>query len=87
MSGREYWDKYARSYRGSMRLLGGPLPRMLDLASEAVRGSRRFAVRSLRERLEAAGLRLLRDETIAGPIPIAYAEGFEAALPRERIEP
>ncbi|MDH3645442.1 MAG: class I SAM-dependent methyltransferase [Gammaproteobacteria bacterium] len=34
---RDYWERHARNYDASMRLLGGPLPRMLELASAAVR--------------------------------------------------
>ena len=35
---RHYWERHARSYDLSLRLLGRPLPRMLELAAEAVRG-------------------------------------------------
>lgn len=39
MSDKDYWERHARNYDVSMRwLLGRPLPRMLDLVSEAVRG-------------------------------------------------
>lgn len=42
MSDREYWERHARNYDASMRwVLGRPLPRMLELASEAVRGKGR----------------------------------------------
>lgn len=42
MSDRDYWERHARNYDASLRLvLGRPLPRMLELASEAVRGKRR----------------------------------------------
>ncbi len=37
-------------------------------------GHRRFTGRSLREALEAAGFRIERAETIAGPFPIGYVE-------------
>jgi phosphatidylethanolamine/phosphatidyl-N-methylethanolamine N-methyltransferase len=36
-----YWNRHARSYDLSMLLLGKPLPRMLALAGEAVRGAQR----------------------------------------------
>ncbi len=39
--GRAYWDRHAEDYDRSMRLLGGPIPRMVELAADAVRGSRR----------------------------------------------
>ncbi|HNP37391.1 MAG TPA: class I SAM-dependent methyltransferase [Woeseiaceae bacterium] len=42
MSHRNYWDRYARKYDASLRwLLGKPIPGLLELASEAVRGKRR----------------------------------------------
>lgn len=42
MSERKYWDRHARKYDASLRwVLGKPLPRLLELASESVRGNRR----------------------------------------------
>lgn len=42
MSDRKYWDLHARKYDASLRwVLGRPLPRLLELASESVRGKRR----------------------------------------------
>lgn len=42
MSDRNYWDRYSRKYDASLRwMLGRPLPRLVELASEAVRGKRR----------------------------------------------
>ena len=42
MSDRDYWERHARNYDASLRwVLGRPLPRMLGLVSEAVRGKRR----------------------------------------------
>ena len=41
MSDRNYWEKHARNYDASLKwVLGRPLPRMLELSSEAVRGKR-----------------------------------------------
>lgn len=45
------------------------------LALTGFPGHRRFTTRSLRDALERAGLRVERVETLAGPIPIGYAEG------------
>ncbi len=39
--GRDYWDRHAKNYDRSMAVLGGPIPRMVALAAEAVRGSAR----------------------------------------------
>ncbi len=39
MKDKDYWERHARNYDVSLRwVLGRPLPRMLELASEAVRG-------------------------------------------------
>jgi len=39
MSDRDYWERHARNYDASLRwVLGRTLPRMLELASESVRG-------------------------------------------------
>jgi phosphatidylethanolamine/phosphatidyl-N-methylethanolamine N-methyltransferase len=37
MSDRVYWERHARKYDASLRVLGRPLPRMLELTREAVR--------------------------------------------------
>ena len=34
----DYWNRHAKNYDRSMRLLGGPIPRMAELAGEAVKG-------------------------------------------------
>lgn len=42
MSGKDYWERHARNYDASLRwVLGRPLPRMLELANESVRGKQR----------------------------------------------
>ena len=42
MGDKDYWERHARNYDASLRwVLGRPLPRMLELASEAVRGTGR----------------------------------------------
>ena len=42
MSDKDYWERHARNYDASLRsVLGRPLPRMLELASEAVLGKAR----------------------------------------------
>ena len=42
-------------------------------------GRRRFTAKSLREALEAAGLRIVHAETIAGPFPIGYVAASPGA--------
>jgi phosphatidylethanolamine/phosphatidyl-N-methylethanolamine N-methyltransferase len=39
--GRGYWERHAGNYDRSMRILGGPLPRMLELTVRAARGRER----------------------------------------------
>lgn len=36
---RGYWEKHAKNYERSMAVLGRPIPRMVELASDAVRGA------------------------------------------------
>jgi phosphatidylethanolamine/phosphatidyl-N-methylethanolamine N-methyltransferase len=36
---RDYWERHARKYDASLRVLSRPLPRMLELTAEAVRGA------------------------------------------------
>lgn len=38
MTDQEYWERHARKYDASLRVLGKPLPRMLKLTREAVSG-------------------------------------------------
>jgi len=37
--GREFWEKHAANYDRSVKLLGRPFPRMLDLVGESVAGA------------------------------------------------
>lgn len=39
--GRSYWERHAKRYDRSTRILARPVPRMLELAVEAVRGDAR----------------------------------------------
>ena len=41
MSDRDYWERHASHYDTSLRILGRPIPRMLELTREAVRGRER----------------------------------------------
>ena len=40
-SDRQFWERHARDYDRSMKLFGGPLPRICELAAGAVAGSGR----------------------------------------------
>jgi hypothetical protein len=48
------------------------------LAVAGFPGERRFTAASLAAALEAAGIRLQREETIPGPIPVKYVHGSSA---------
>lgn len=75
-SDRSYWDKHAKNYDRSMSLLGGPIPRMVELAGEATRGLGRV--------LEvAAGTGLVTPALAAGAgevIATDYSAAMVAAL-------
>jgi len=79
-SDRSYWDKHAKNYDRSMSLLGGPIPRMVELAEEAVRGLDRV--------LEvAAGTGLVTPALAAGAgevIATDYSAAMVAAL-KQRV--
>jgi hypothetical protein len=45
------------------------------MAVSGLLGQRRFTARSLREALEASGLRVGRTETLPGLIPVGFIEG------------
>jgi phosphatidylethanolamine/phosphatidyl-N-methylethanolamine N-methyltransferase len=75
---RSYGDKHARNYDRSMRLLGRPIPRMVELAGEATRGLERV--------LEvAAGPGLVTTALAAGAREVVatdYSAAMVAALER-----
>lgn len=69
---RVYWDKNAKNYDRSMSLLGRPIPRMVQLAAEAVRGAGRV--------LEvAAGTGLVTPALAAGARDVV-ATDYSAAM-------
>lgn len=75
---QSYWDKHAKNYDRSMALLGGPIPRMVELTGEATRGLGRV--------LEvAAGTGLVTPALAAGAeevIATDYSAAMVAALAR-----
>ena len=82
MGDRNYWEKHARNYDASLKwLLGRPLPRMLELASQAVRGKRRV--------LEvAAGTGIVTSaiaQTSESVVATDYANAMVEAL-KQRVE-
>jgi len=70
--GRKYWDTHAKNYDRSMALLGGPIPHMVELAGEGVRGAARV--------LEvAAGTGLVTPALAAGAKEVV-ATDYSAAM-------
>jgi ubiquinone/menaquinone biosynthesis C-methylase UbiE len=78
---RAYWERHAKNYERSMVLLGGPVPRMVALAAEAVRGAEKV--------LElAAGTGLVTRALAHGAREVVatdYAIAMVAAL-KQRVE-
>ena len=73
MSDRDYWERHARNYDASVRrVLGRPLPQMLDLASEAVRGKSKV--------LEVAAGTGIVTEAIARACDSVVATDYAAAM-------
>ena len=69
---RSYWDKHAKNYERSMAMLGRPIPRMVELAGEAVRGAQRV--------LEVAGGTGLVTPTLAAAAREVVATDYSAAM-------
>jgi phosphatidylethanolamine/phosphatidyl-N-methylethanolamine N-methyltransferase len=40
-AGRAFWNRHATDYDRSMKLIGGPMPRMLELVADTARGAER----------------------------------------------
>jgi len=73
MSDKDYWERHARNYDASLRLvLGRPLPRMLELASEAVHGKGRV--------LEVAAGTGIVTSAIAGTSGTVVATDYAVAM-------
>lgn len=69
---RDYWDRHAKNYDRSMTLLGGPIPRMVELVGVAMAGMERV--------LEVAAGTGLVTPTIAGGAKEVIATDYAAAM-------
>lgn len=78
--GRAYWERHAKNYGRSMTVLGGPMPRMVRLAGEAVRGAGTVLEVAAGNGLVTGTLARSAGEVVATD----YAEAMVAAL-RERV--
>ncbi len=75
-----YWERHAANYDQSMRVLGRPLPRMLELTVEAVRGRARVLEVAAGTGMVTSAMAPVVDELIATD----YAEAMVARL-RDRL--
>lgn len=73
--GRGYWERHAKRYDRATRLLARPVPRMLELATEAARGRARV--------LEVAAGTGLLTTAIAPVVGELIATDYAAAMIRE----
>ena len=82
MSDKDYWERHARNYDASLRwVLGRPLPRMLELASEAVRGKRKVLEVAAGTGIVTSALAQTSDHVVATD----YAEAMVDAL-EQRVQ-
>ena len=82
MSDRDYWERHARNYDASLRwVLGRPLPRLLELASEAVRGKRKVLEVAAGTGIVTSALAQTSDHVVATD----YAEAMVDAL-EQRVQ-
>lgn len=78
MSDRDYWERHARNYDASLRwVLGRPLPRMLELASEAVRGKRKVLEVAAGTGIVTSALAQTSDHVVATDYAAAMVDALE----------
>jgi ubiquinone/menaquinone biosynthesis C-methylase UbiE len=87
MPGNEkaYWDRNARNYDRSMSLLGRPIPRMVALTGEAVRGSARVLEVAAGTGLVTPMLAREAREVIATDYATGMVGRLEARVRAERL--
>ena len=78
MSDRDYWERHARNYDASLRwVLGRPLPPMLELTSEAVRGKRRVLEVAAGTGIVTAAIARTSDAVVATDYAAAMVDVLE----------
>lgn len=81
MSDRDYWERHARFYDASVRrALGGPLPRMLELASEAVRGKGKVLEVAAGTGIVTSAIAQACDAVVATDYATAMVESLERRI-------
>ena len=87
MSDKEYWDRHARNYDASLRwVLGRPLPRMLELASAAVRGKLRVLEVAAGTGFVTSAIAQTSDSVVATDYAAAMVEALKQRVKRAGIE-
>jgi ubiquinone/menaquinone biosynthesis C-methylase UbiE len=78
MSDKDYWERHARNYDSSLKwVLGRPLPRMLELASDAVRGKRRVLEVAAGTGIVTPAIAQTSDAVVATDYAAAMAKALE----------
>jgi len=77
---RGYWERHARKYDASLRVLGKPLPRMLELTAEAVRGKDRVLEVAAGTGLVTAALARSAKQVIATDYATSMVEVLRARV-------
>lgn len=83
MSDRSYWEHHATHYDASLRVLGKPFPRMLELTRDAVRGRARVLEVAAGTGLVTGALAEVAGEVVATDYASAMVERLERRV-RER---
>ncbi len=87
MSGKDYWERHARNYDASLRwVLGRPLPRLLELASEAVRGKQRVLEVAAGTGIVTAAIAQTSDSVVATDYAAAMVEVLERRVRDDGLE-
>jgi ubiquinone/menaquinone biosynthesis C-methylase UbiE len=87
MSDRDYWERHARNYDASLRwVLGRPLPRLLELASEAVQGRRKVLEVAAGTGIVTSALAQTSDHVVATDYAAAMVDALEQRVQGAGLE-
>ena len=87
MTDKGYWERHARNYDTSLRwILGRPLPRMLKLASEAVRGRKKVLEVAAGTGIVTAAIARTSQSIIATDYAAAMVESLERRIREAGLE-
>lgn len=84
--GRTYWERHAKNYDRSMALLGGPLPRMIQLTAAAVRGASKVLEVAAGTGLVTTALSRSAGEVVATDYAVAMVEKLEERVRKDGLE-